>query len=431
MKKSKAPKTPESVQVKSVTEEKPVQETLVEETPVAEKPVADAVVTTAPPKKENKLFVILVIALFILILIAIGALVLVSGVLNRNGSGVPVVTPTVSVTGGIEPTGTPSLTLTTTPTSTPSPTVTPTPGVLSATATVNVGIATSCPTSFVFSGRIYSPVAGDILYRWDRSDGTASVFKTLHFDTPGTLNTETESWTRGISGTGWGKLRVNGPSGAIYSPEAGFSLTCDHTGLWYTNFGTMRVTQIGLNASILFEDEFMGGSSTINGTFTADVFRSTYSGSPVTLTFSDAWQIVDGTFVNGRWCGAKNGYDFLAGCSFAGVWNEHVGGVFFESELCQPGDETLILTRRNNTVSGTYCNGTVTGTVNYDYAARTAYVIGTYSGRFGAHGPLGFYVRNGDYSYTQFVGNYNDMDFTWCGWRRGSSQPATCLWPIP
>jgi hypothetical protein len=77
-------------------------------------------------------------------------------------------------------------------------------------------------------------------------------------------------------------------------------------------------------------------------------------------------------------------------------------------------------------VSGTYCYGTITGTIIFQDG--TAVLNGTWTNAGSGSGALKFWLVNG-YNATQFRGHYkaSDLDQQFCGWRSGSSQPGTCL----
>ena len=96
----------------------------------------------------------------------------------------------------------------------------------SATASVSPGSYTGeCPTVFTFTGIITSPVAGDVTYTWDRSDGATGPSYTIHFSEPGS-QTVTTTWTLSpASFTGWERVHITAPSNVL-SNQASFTLTC-------------------------------------------------------------------------------------------------------------------------------------------------------------------------------------------------------------
>jgi hypothetical protein len=82
-----------------------------------------------------------------------------------------------------------------------------------------------CPHMFRFVGEITSRRAGDVRYRWDRSDGASAQDQVIHFSAPNQRRTVSTSWTRSQPGRGWVQIRVISPDVAR-SSKAGFSLRC-------------------------------------------------------------------------------------------------------------------------------------------------------------------------------------------------------------
>jgi hypothetical protein len=68
--------------------------------------------------------------------------------------------------------------------------------------------------------------------------------------------------------------------------------------------------------------------------------------------------------------------------------------------------------------TGTYVNGSVSGTIDGTKATGTWLTSG------GSNGPFTWYLLNA----IQFNGNYNGTNH-WCGYRAGGSAPAECLKP--
>ncbi|MCX7838539.1 MAG: hypothetical protein N2559_03660 [Anaerolineae bacterium] len=153
-------------------------------------------------------------------------------------------TPTPTNTPTVTPTFTPTPTNTATPTNTPTPTITATPTntstpTVTPTATPSPGIVTSailnispiiytgaCPATFYFTGTITMNGPGTVVYRWERSDGTAKPSQTLTFATAGS-QIITDSWS-GITTTlrsGWQRIHVGSPN-EVYSNQATFTNNC-------------------------------------------------------------------------------------------------------------------------------------------------------------------------------------------------------------
>jgi hypothetical protein len=82
-----------------------------------------------------------------------------------------------------------------------------------------------CPHTFRFAGEITSRRAGDVRYRWDRSDGASAQDQVIHFSAPNQRRTVSTSWARSQPGRGWVQIRVISPDVAR-SSKAGFSLRC-------------------------------------------------------------------------------------------------------------------------------------------------------------------------------------------------------------
>jgi len=76
---------------------------------------------------------------------------------------------------------------------------------------VNVGSA----YKFTFDGKLYTDRAGDIQYRWARSDNANPPIKTLYAPSPGWYNVDQGSWQLGSRASGssyWVALEVLHPS---------------------------------------------------------------------------------------------------------------------------------------------------------------------------------------------------------------------------
>ncbi len=198
-------------------------------------------------------------------------------------------------------------------------------------------------------------------------------------------------------------------------------VTSNFAGQWITNFGTLNITQSGSTATGTYLNAFDGGSGTVAGVVTGSTLTGTYqkaTSGTIQFTLGASGNTFDGNWAGtglgtNKWCGARPGVAFPAGCSFAGAWNIKV-----DSNTCA----TMNLTRIDNTVTGTYCDGVLTGAVTYSGAANESVLTGTWTR--GGTGALKFYLL--DYGGLQFQGDWNTTN-KWCGWRSGSAEPATCL----
>ncbi|MBI3914055.1 MAG: winged helix-turn-helix transcriptional regulator [Chloroflexi bacterium] len=197
-------------------------------------------------------------------------------------------------------------------------------------------------------------------------------------------------------------------------------------GVWYHNFGELRLEQRGTTVSGIFVDEFRDAKENLFGTLTGRILQGKTDTASFTWTLDEKVNTFDGTYsgsasnfraVNN--CGARAGIEFAAGCSFAGAWINRVA----DNSNC-----AMTLKRIDRKVSGTYCNGEVEGTLQSDAKSNETLLSGEWSTGglrlFGARGSFRFYLPG--YDALQFSGNYNNT-FEWCGWRVNSRPPARCL----
>lgn len=194
-------------------------------------------------------------------------------------------------------------------------------------------------------------------------------------------------------------------------------------GHWVHNFGTMDITQVGASVTGTYHNSFDAGNGTIAGTVSGNTLNGTYTigGSGViqlTLsgggnTFDGNWKFSGLPLISNQWCGARSGTAFPSGCGFSGAWINNVAG----NSNC-----SMSLTQVDNSISGTYCNGTVSGAVSFTGSSNETILTGTWNA--GGTGPFKFYLLG--YNGDQFQGNYN-TSFQWCGKRSSSSFPAPCL----
>jgi hypothetical protein len=194
--------------------------------------------------------------------------------------------------------------------------------------------------------------------------------------------------------------------------------SANFAGAWVQNFGTMNITQNGSTITGTYLNQFTGVNGTLDGSVSGKVLTGAWhelgNQGTVQLTMGEGDKTFTGVW-NGvnPWCGAKPGVAFPDGCSFAGDWTTDVGG----GPNCQ-----MRLTRTDTAVTGTYCNGTLSGTVSY--GAGAAILNGTW--QTGASGTLRFYLTG--YNALQFRGNWNGA-IQWCGARNGQPPPVPCFVP--
>lgn len=185
-------------------------------------------------------------------------------------------------------------------------------------------------------------------------------------------------------------------------------------GTWATNFGTMNLTQSGTSVSGTYVNSFSGGLGTLQGTVSGNTLNGTYNigaiSGPIQFTINS--NTFDGNWGgSNQWCGARTGQTFPSGCAYAGSWIASV-----ERNASCP----MTLVQNGTTVSGSYCNGTLNGTVTYG----NNYALLTGNWAAGGTGTLKFYLLG--YNGDQFQGNWNTTN-AWCGRRSSASLPGTCL----
>lgn len=191
-------------------------------------------------------------------------------------------------------------------------------------------------------------------------------------------------------------------------------------GNWVMNFGNMNLTQNGNSVTGTYNQLFYGTSGTIAGTVTGNEFTGTWSISggsgDVELTLSNNGQRFTGSWGGGAnsWCGARPGENFPNGCSFAGSW---------QGKNAAFSNCPMTLQRRDNVITGNYCNGTIQGSISY--SGETTVASGQWDTGSGI-GDFKFFLDG--FNALKFSGNYSDT-FEWCGWRSGQSAPVPCLKP--
>lgn len=188
-------------------------------------------------------------------------------------------------------------------------------------------------------------------------------------------------------------------------------------GHWVHNFGTMDITQVGSSVTGTYHNSFDGGNGTIAGNVVGNTFTGTSqkaASHTTTFTLGAGGNTFDGNWDGtNQWCGARSGVAFPSGCGFSGAWINRVTG----NSNC-----SMTLTQVDSSITGTYCNGSVSGTVSYTGSSNETILNGTWIA--GGTGPFKFYLLG--YTGDQFQGNYSTT-FEWCGRRSSASLPSPCL----
>jgi hypothetical protein len=192
------------------------------------------------------------------------------------------------------------------------------------------------------------------------------------------------------------------------------------SGHWVTNFGTMDITQNGAAVVGIFHNSVDVGDGTITGTVSANTLTGNWQRS-VSGTFQFKLNSGGNTFDGNwnttyQWCGARSGTAFPSGCGFAGSWSTAYDPPNGATSC------TMSLTQKDNSVTGTYCNGTIdTGSISF----TSSYVKLTGKWHFGNvnSGDFQFYLP--PYTSSQFQGDYNST-LDWCGYRGGAAKPTPC-----
>lgn len=213
-----------------------------------------------------------------------------------------------------------------------------------------------------------------------------------------------------------GQTREKAVTVTVNAPVGNFA------GQWVHNFGTMNITQnAGGGVTGTYLNSFQGNAGTIAGNVTGNTLTGTYqiggSSGSIEFTLSGDGKRFDGNFEGlYSWCGARPGEFFPNGCSYAGHWTTEYG----DGPTCQ-----MDLKRKDNQVTGTYCNGTINGTVSYD--VNNVILTGQWRISIASSGPIKYYIFG--FNALKFTGNWGDASHPWCGWRDGQAQPAPCYKP--
>ena len=256
----------------------------------------------------------------------------------------------------------------------------------------------------------------------ESSAGSAAAAAGTTAASPSTTKTTTSTSTTTGSGASGSSSPPSSSSPAPSLPPPAYA--DNFSGIWYTNFGSMVITQNGTHATGTYSNGPTASNGTIDGTVNAQTLTGTWSinGATGSLSLVKGTHTVDGSYNSSfKWCGALKGYQFPADCGFAGHW---VTNLLSTGNSC-----AMDLTRINNIVTGTYCNGSINGTISYPVGATKL----TGSWKIGSlTGPFSFFLAGLGTSPHQlyFQGNYNQSGQTnnyWCGGNTAAAQPATCL----
>ncbi len=209
-------------------------------------------------------------------------------------------------------------------------------------------------------------------------------------------------------------------SGATPPPLPPAAYADNFSGSWYINFGTMVLSQSGTNVTGTYNNGPAGSSGTISGTVSSQTLTGTWKVGAATgpLSFVKGTHTLSGTYSSTfKWCGALTGYQFPAGCGFAGHW---------VTKIASNPNCAMDLTRINNSVTGTYCNGTITS-ATVSYPANDTKLSGTWTVSALTSGPFAFFFGSLASSPQQlfFQGNYNTTNY-WCGGTTAANVPSTC-----
>jgi len=184
----------------------------------------------------------------------------------------------------------------------------------------------------------------------------------------------------------------------------------------------MELKQQGNHVFGTFHEDIAGVKWAIEGTVSDGIFIGALSfkpnapKAPISWSMSKDGKTLDGKLGISSWkfCGARPGAPFPDGCTFAGTWTSSVAG-----------DSNCImnLQRVDMTVHGTYCHGTMSGTIEYYTATRTTLLRGTWVDGNKNIGSFTLYLYGDG---LQFQGNWGKKGLAWCGKRSGVEFPSPC-----
>jgi hypothetical protein len=222
-----------------------------------------------------------------------------------------------------------------------------------------------------------------------------------------------------VFGTLYVIINVPAPATATPPPTAA-PAAASWNGEWVSNCGAFNCGTVNLVQNGTAVNGTFAGGGIIFGTVINNRLTGTWSRSGSSGTI-DWWLGGSGkkwrgnySAING-WCGYRAGETEPSPCgvaSFSGDWNTIAETFNAPLSVYQDGDQligTLVLPSGNVTMNGSIVGTKATGVWNQPGGTSNTFT---------------WYVLNA----TQFNGNY-DGDKKWCGYRTGSSAPATCFAP--
>ncbi len=222
-----------------------------------------------------------------------------------------------------------------------------------------------------------------------------------------------------VFGTLWVIINVPAPATAT-TPSTAAPASANWNGEWGSNCGSFNCGTVNLVQNGTAINGTFAGGGIIFGTVINNRLTGTWSRSGSSGTI-DWWLGGSGkkwrgnyNAVNG-WCGYRAGETEPAPCgvaSFAGDWNTVAETFNAPLSIYQDGSQligTLVLPSGNVPLNGSIDGTKATGVWNQPGGTSSTFT---------------WYLLNA----TQLNGNY-DGNKKWCGYRTGSSAPATCLAP--
>lgn len=215
------------------------------------------------------------------------------------------------------------------------------------------------------------------------------------------------------------------PAGATNTPTPTLppaAYADNFSGHWYINFGDMTLTQSGTQVTGTYNNSPLNTHGSITGTVSSQTLTGTWSlsgGSSGSIQLVKGTHTLSGSYNNAfKWCGALAGYQFPADCGYAGHW---------VTKIPSNSNCAMDLTRINTSVTGTYCNGSLAGTVSYP--ANETKLSGTWKISPTTNGSYSFFLSSLSASPHQlwFQGSYSSSE--WCGGTTSVTQPtaANCF----
>lgn len=279
---------------------------------------------------------------------------------------------------------------------------------------------------------------------WPSSDPDHPVVETIFDANPETIYQANMSVTGNLTNTDG--ILANGfwffqfkiaPTGVITPPVGTPTPVPDFTGDWYTNFAEITFQQSGDRVTGSYQRYGRNEAIPLNGTVSGRTLTGNFGNNladQVTFTLSADGNYLDGAWfyrVDGQWrqwCGTRVGLGALPdGCGFSGDW-------FTISDYTPDSPPTANLQQTGPRVTGTFFNGSATGTIEGVLGQAGPDPHHSLSGVYSVNGGRGAFRWDLlDFNSNQFAGCWanNEGAHEWCGWRAGGQQPAQCLANIP